>query len=287
MATEAATNSSKFPELAIKTTLGEINSVEARLPGTYPILPNTTLNTKYNVFPNLTDIVTDAPPLAYFGIGIWGFYNTGDRTQCKPYLPKPEELDLYEPIPFRCVPIDEDLSTAERNQYRMRVEKSIGGNRYWCYYLKKLEILDNSSQVIRIDPTTGLELPYEFSADYLYPKPTIAEDSGVQDGALTEVVVRKRARAVITGSEIYEAINVLYDGDLTMAKVSEWGLYSGIDHQVTGYDAAGVGFQYTESIYAQLNYKICNTGTGIQSAKYRGARIFTLGNGRALTIEDA
>lgn len=278
--------SKKFPELTVKTTIGEINSVESRVPGTYPIYPTTTLNTKYNVYPNLTDGILSAPPINCFGIGIRGFYNVGDQTQCKPYQPKPEECDLYYPIPFRIVPLDEDLSAAERNQYRMRVEKTINGNRYMCYYLKRLELLDHSAAVVRIDPTSGQELPYEFSSDFLNPTPTIAEDSGVLDGTVTETVVYKRLRATITGAEVYEAINVLFDGDLTMAKISEWGLYSSMDQVVVGYDAANVSFNYTEAIYSQLNYKLCNTGTGIQSAKYRGSRIFTIGNGRALTVED-
>ena len=274
--------SKKFPELAVKTAIGELNSIEAVLPGVYPLMPGTTLNTKYNVFPNTVDVVQSAPILQYFGIGINGFYNTGDRIQGKPYQPKAQELDLYEPIPFRCVPFDEDLSAAERNLYRMRVERKIHGNSYWCYYLKKLEVVDNSSKIVRIDPITGEESPYEFSSDYLYPKPVIPEDSGVQKGDLNDIVVVKRVRASITGAEIYEAINILYEGDLTMAKISEWGLYSGLEQQMAGYDYAGVSFQYTEAIYAQMCYKLCNTGTGINSAKYSGSRIFTLGNGQLL-----
>lgn len=274
--------SKKLPELTVKTAIGELNSIEAVLPGEYPILAGTTLNTKYNVFPNMVDVITKAPSLMYFGIGINGFYNTGDRIQGQPYQPKANELDLYEPIPFRCVPVDEDLTTAERNLYRMRVQKQIRGNNYWCYYLKRLEVVDNSASIVRVDPTTGLEAPYEFSSDYLYPKPVIPEDSGTQEGTLTEIVVTKKVRAAITGNEIYEVINTLYEGDLTMANISEWGLYSGLDQQVAGYDYAGVSFQYTEAIYAQMCYKLCNTGDGIHSARYQGARVFTFGNGKLL-----
>lgn len=274
--------SQKFPERAVKTAIGEINSVEYVIPGTYPLMPNTTINTKYNVYPNLNDGIKTAPTLKYFGIGINGFYNTGDKIQGSPYQPKAHELDLYEPIPFRCVPIDEDLSTAERAQYRMRVEQTFHGNRYWCYYLKCLEAVDNSAQIVRIDPVTGQESPYDFSSEYLYPKPVVPDVSGVIEGTVTEIVVTKRVRASLTGSEVYEAINVIYEGDLTMAKISEWGIYTGTDQLVQGYDALGLQFSYTEAIYTQLAYKLCNTGTGVHSVQWDGSRIFTFGNGKLI-----
>ena len=274
--------SQKLPERSIKTVMGEINSTEAQVPGTYPIHPETTINTLYNVFPNKNDIVQSAPPLQYFGIGINGFYNTGDKIQGTPYQPKAREAGLYQPIPFRCVPIDQDLSAAERTNYRMRVEQSFNGNRYWCYYLKKLEAVDNSTRVVRIDPVTGEEAPYEFSTDYLTPTPVKPSVSGEAEGDVTEIVVTKRVRAVVTGSEVYEAINVMFEGDLTYAKISEWGLFTGVDATVTGYDAAGASFNYTEAIYAQLAYKLCNTGSGVHSVSWDGSRIFVLGNARLL-----
>lgn len=277
-----ASTSQKFPERSVKTAIGEINSVEAIIPGTYPILPNTTLNAKYNVYPNLSDGITSPPTLKYFGIGIQGFYNTGDKIQGTPYQPKAHELDLYTPIPFRCVPVDEDLTTAERAQYRMRTEQTFHGNRYVCYYLKCLEAMDNSAQIDRIDPTTGNSQPYEFSSEYLYPKPTIPDVSGVLEGTVTEIVVTKRVRARLTGEEVYEAINVIYEGDLTYAKISEWGLYTGTDKVVQGYDYNGSQFNYTEAIYSQLAYKLCNTGSGVHSAQWDGTRIFTFGNGKLI-----
>lgn len=277
--------SSKFPELSVKTTMGDLNSVEAQILGTYPIHPETTLNTLYNVFPNQNSGIKTAPPIQYFGIGINGFYNTGDKTQCQPYQPYPEECNLYEPIPFRCVPIDEDLSAAERAPYRMRKEMTYHGSRYWCYFLKKLELIDNSTRIVRIDPVTGEEAPYEFNLKYLTPEPRKPETSGITESSQTEIVVTKRVRAVVTGAEVLEAINVIYQGDLTYAKISEWGLFSGVDAQVDGYDSAGVSFKYSEAIYAQMGYKLCNSGSGVHSVSHVNTRIFTLGNGRLLLAE--
>lgn len=274
--------SENFPERAMKTSIGDLNDAESRLLGTYPIDTNTTLNTLYNVFPNDNEGVVAAPSIMYFGIGIMGCYNTGDQNQQKPFQPRQYELNLYEPIPFRCVPIDQDLSTAERTLYRMRVERQFNGERYWCYYLKKLEVVDVSSKITRIDPITGEASPYEFSKEYLTPKPIKGDTSGTMEGSLTEIVVTKRVRAALVGSEVYEAINVIKNGDLTYASISEWGLFTGIDKQVTGFDVSGVSSPYTEAIYAQMSYKLCNTGTGVHSANQTMDRVFTFGNGKLI-----
>lgn len=276
-----ATASMKYPERAVKTVLAELNDLEDRISGSYPIFPESTLNHKYNKYNAITDIL-DAPGIAYFGIGINGFYNTGDRIQGTPYQPKSNEMDLYQPIPFRCVPIEEDLSTAERLNYRMRVQQTFGGQSYWCYYLKALNQIDNSVSIVRIDPTTGMEQPYEINPANLTPKPSETNVSGVTSGAITEVMVTKRVRAALSGAEVYEAINVIYEGDLTMALVSEWGLYTGVDRTVDGYDAAGVSFRYTEAIYTQLAYKLCNIGSVVNAASWDGNRIFTFGNGKLI-----
>lgn len=276
-----ATTNIKYPERAVKTVFAELNDLEDRISGTYPIYPDSTLNTKYNKYSALTDI-TDAPGMAYFGIGINGFYNTGDKIQGTPYQPKSNEMDLYQPIPFRCVPIDEDLTTAEMLQYRMRVQQTFNGAQYWCYYLKKLEFIDNSVNIVRIDPATGQEQAYEINSANLYPVPSTTDVSGVASGALTEVLCTKRVKAVLSGAEVYEAINVMFKGDLTYAKISEWGLYTGVDRTVDDYDAAGVSFRRTEAIYVQMSHKICNTGSVVNAVTWDGSRIFTFGNGKLI-----
>lgn len=276
-----ATASMKYPERAVKTVLAELNDLEDRLSGTYPIFPDSTLNTKYNTFNGITDI-TDAPGIKYFGIGINGFYNTGDRIQGTPYQPKSNEMDLYYPIPFRCVPIEEDLSTAERLVYRMRVQQTFGGQAYWCYYLKTLSHIDNSVSIVRVDPTTGVEQPYEINSANLTPKPSETNTSGVTSGAITEVMVTKRVKAALSGAEVYEAINAMFKGDLTMALISEWGLYTGEDRVVDGFDASGASLKYTEAIYAQLSYKLCNIGSVVNAASWDGNRVFTFGNGKLI-----
>lgn len=270
-----------LPELSVKTVLADYNDVEARVPGTYTLFPQTTLNTLYNTYPNITDI-TSPPTIGYFGLGIGGFFNIGDKTEASPYQPKKDDLGLYKPIPIRCVPIDEDLDTTTRSQYRMRVRQTFNGQQYWCYYLKKIEILDNTARIVRIDPITKKEIEYEMTQDQLTPKPTIPTTSGAQEGAITEVVVTKRVKCAWVGSEVYEGISAIYNGDLRYAKISEYGIFSGDDRIVEGYASDGTSFRYTESIYTQLQYHICNLGSVVPSADYNGTRIISLGSGSLL-----
>lgn len=270
-----------LPEVSVKTVLADYNDVESRVPGTYTLYPQTTLNTLYNVYPNITDI-TSPPPIAYFGLGIGGYYNTGDDNQCDPYIPKKTDFGLYKPIPIRCVPIDEDLDTTSRSQYRMRVRQTFNGQQYWCYYLKKIEIMDNTARIVRIDPVSKKEIEFEMSQDQLTPKPTIPTTSGTQEGYITEVVVTKRIRCNWVGSEVYEGISAMYNGDLRYAKISEYGIFSGEDRSVEGYASDGTSFRYTESIYTQLQYHICNVGSVVPSADYQGSRIISLGSGSTL-----
>lgn len=270
-----------LPELVAKTVLADYNDVEDRLPGTYEIFPQSTINTKYQVFNTITDIL-EPPPLAYFGLGIKGFYNTGDDNQSAPYPPNQDQFDLFQPIPFRCVPVDEDLDTATRNKYRMRVRQTFNGQSYWCYYLKCIEPVENSAKIVRIEPVTKQEIPYEMSTAQLTPKPQMPSTSGTQDGTITSVVVTKQVRCSWTGSEIYESVQAMFNGNLLNARISEYGLYSGVDRVVDGYDASGNTLRYTEAIYTQLAYKICNLGTVVPAATYDGTRIFTFGNGKLL-----
>lgn len=70
----------------------------------------------------------------YFMVGAGGRVVSG-----KPSLARNYETKLYEPIPFRCVPVSNDLSAEDRAQYRLRKVIQINGEDYVAYYAKKFE----------------------------------------------------------------------------------------------------------------------------------------------------
>jgi hypothetical protein len=57
----------------------------------------------------------------------------------KVFKAKNYETNLYRPLPFRFVPFSTDLSTMEREPYRLRKIVEINGNDYVGYYAKKFE----------------------------------------------------------------------------------------------------------------------------------------------------
>ena len=70
----------------------------------------------------------------------------------------------------------------------------------------------------------------------------------------------------VTGEEVAEAINVLYGGDFRLARVSEYGFYTGEDQLVSALDHESVAFDMTEAIYAQLATHRCTTGDDLSES---------------------
>lgn len=209
---------------------------------------NTTLNHKYSLFETL--IVGNLPKIQYFGIGINGCRYDEELNSLVPYIPNAMNMDLYQPIPFRCVPISNDLTEIERANYRMRVQQNIGGVEYYCYYLKLIEFTTPNTILTETDIKTGDETVITLDNAFLNPVPNELSSVGILD-VYKEGNAYVEGNLVITGVEVMEAITVFYNGDITKALISEIGLYSGQDKEVV------VDITYTESIYTQLAIHKC------------------------------
>jgi len=224
-----------------------------------PVAPfyqkTSTINSKRGILSQTEPV--SIPKFRYFGIGVKGFKNLNDAQSSAPFIPSSANLDLYQPIPFRCVPVDEDLSALERAQYRMRVPMVINGENYYGYYLKLLEILDAEVKIIQTDITTGVQTELEgFTVGNLNPVPTITTAEGAAV-ATSEISVSITANMQITGAEVHESVIAVFNGDLLKARISEIGIYSGEDLPAQN---DGQGGTYTEAIYTQLGYHYCNLG---------------------------
>lgn len=240
-----------------KTILGIERELTA-FAGITPVYDtSSTLNAKYNLFKS--SLPTSLPAVAYFGIGIGGCYNVSNSNLVQPYPVLQTNMDLYQPIPFRCVPQEQDLTAAERALYRMRVLQTINGSSYWCYYLKPIVFNQTALSVTTTDPTTGLETPYVLNYANLNPTPPVVSSSGTT-ASQTEINVSIASTLTVLGSEVTEAINVLYSGDMRYARISEFGMYSGQDQSVSASDGNGNTITYSEAILAQLNTQMTTSG---------------------------
>ena len=243
------------------TILGLVNQLTAQMNAVMTPMADTTINHKRNVYP--VTLPQNTPTLKYFGVGINGFYNINDSNLSQPYRPSEENMDLYTPIPFRCVPVADDLDAATRALYRMRTRETFGGDDYFCYWLKMITFPNPSIDVTRVDLLTGTETPYVFDNSNLNPIPDPNNGVDQVEEVTEKVVVSSEGVVEVTGAEIAEAIAIIYGGDFRYARISEYGFYTGEDQEVEMYDAVGTPFDDTEAIYAQLATHRCSTGVDV------------------------
>jgi len=218
---------------------------------------DTTLNYKYSLFNNIPP--EDSTTLKYFGIGVNGCRYVDEHNTLIPYVPEITDMDLYTPLPFRCVPITNDLTPVERANYRMRVLQNIKGVDYFCYYLKLIDITTPDVIFTETDLETGDETILTLDNANLNPSPNELVVVGVLDVS-KEGSAYVEGTITITGAEVLEAINIMYDGDITKANISEIGLYSGEDKEVTS------DITYNESMYTQLAVHKCFNNIDFSSA---------------------
>jgi len=268
-------------EYTVNTITGIMNRLmeETKIPlgltAASPLL-NTTLNAKYNI--EKLSLPVSYPGLRYAGIGISGCYNSNTGNLINTYVPSANNQDLYQPIPWRIRPLDEDLTALERAQYRMRVILTINNITYVAYYLKvltmpmgvNLKLVDVNNQV----------------SDYtiipnLTPVPVIPVGEPNTLGQ-NKVVAEVNAQIIITQEEIMEAVNVLFEGDNRYGRISEIGIYSGEDKiNVIGQAANAGTVTYTESIYTQLSIHRTSQGNGDLVSS---TQTITLGNGNLYLV---
>jgi hypothetical protein len=243
------------------TLLGLVNQLTAQMNASFTPMVTTTINHKRNVYP--ITLPASIPTLRYFGIGLQGYFNINDSTLSQAYVPSEENMDLYLPVPFRVVPVAEDLDTETRALYRMRTRETIGGQDYFCYWLKCISFPDPTVLVTRVDTVSGDITPYVFDNANLNPVPD--PDHSVEEiaDATEKIVVSTGGVVELTGAELAEAINVLYGGDFRRARVSEFGYYTGEDQVVEALDHESNPFDMTEAIYAQLATHRCSLGVDL------------------------
>lgn len=255
------------------TVFGMINEFTARMG--VPLNPNLacTLNTKYGIAPSVVPI--GLPTIKYVGIGNMGYYNVGDDGLANTYKPQPDNQDLYNPIPFRIRPLDEDLSAAERANYRMRTIQTIGGVQYVCYWLKAITFPSNAIETKYVN-TDNIESDYNIVPN-LTPTPIKVDDDddATADGK-PKVIVKITGEFIITAEEISEYVSVFHAGDARYGKVSEIGIYTGEDRIITGAATGGGTINYTEAIYTQLSLHRCSQGN---SDFTNTVQTITFGNG--------
>ena len=243
----------------VTTLLGSHLGLTSLLPVDFASNHECTLNNHLNIQANTVPSYT--PKLRYFGVGIKGCYNADDDILVSAYNPSRANMNLFTPIPIRCVPVDEDLTDSERALYRLRQRKTLAdGNEYFLYWLKCLTI-DSEIKFKRINPLTGAEEAYELDSSNLTPTPEKPSTDSTVTSSTSSIIAYGTASLEITADEILEYINVAFDGDTRYARISELGLFTGDDKTVTGTTGQDVSISYTEAVYTMLHSHLTWTGS--------------------------
>jgi len=248
-------------ERSVKTLLSTKRSLESLFNIAPSYQANLTLNSKHSVAQGETLNADEKPLIRYFGVGIGGIRNIGNNLS-EPNEVKPENLDLYTPIPFRIRTEDADLSPTERASYRMRARVTISGTNYIAYYLKVITLEDTAVTF----SYTNSGAVYDLEPSNLNPTPPATPGQGQIQGTATEIDAYLSATAIVTGEEISEAINIIYGGNSSYARISELGLYMGHDRSIAAVDHNSQPFNYIEAINVELATHKCTIGNDISNS---------------------
>lgn len=224
----------------------------------FTLLPNSTLNQKFNVQADEVPTSGVYPKLNCIAIGNGGetyevAANNFVLTTPVPHLAR--HASLYNHIPFVVRPVDDDLSPAERLLYRLRVPVNVGGANYFAYYLRVLDVATVTPSVENRNVSGDTITATPFVPDLSDLSPTRPVISNVNltnpDGdylASAAKITFTLNQAEITN--IREACQILY-GDPRYAVINEIGVTSGVDKIISGPLGAG-SVNYTESTLTQI-----------------------------------
>lgn len=229
-------------------------------PSTYTFPLAKTINQKRSILANT--LPQDIPKIQYVGVGVKGFRHLTDGVLSVPYIPKATNCDLYEPIPFRCRLLADDLTTLERQSYRMRTVQTINGQQYALYWLKVLDTSASTISMIQIDDQNQ-EVTLDPDVLDLNPVPPTTTVDQVIDSNTNRVSVRLGASVTVTNAEIIEYLNVIHpapESATLYAMISELGLYCGEDL------ADGGGTGVPEAVGVQLALHKCWLGSDLSQA---------------------
>ncbi len=222
------------------------------------IKPNSTLNQKFDLFPNEIFNTGETPTVKYLTIGNGGHtasMGVDGLPLINPVPHSPRHAALYNHLPFIIREVGEDLTPGERLLYRLRVPRTIDGVNYMCYYAKVLDMSMVEPKIELRNNTDGIITATDFTpslADLNPVKPVIPVNGNITSTgnylASTAKIEFVMNEAEIT--ELLNACNIIYGSD-NYAFISEIGLCSGVDRSLMG-NFGGPPSAYTEAVGVQI-----------------------------------
>lgn len=229
----------------------------------FNLVPNTTLNERFNVQAGVVPSSGQMPNMRYLAIGNRGHSTVvaddgSDETIPVPH--RPSDAGMYGQIPFVLREPGNDLTASQRAKYALRVQETHHGNTYFAYYLRRMDLAGVNAQLNYAEVNNGIvtTTPFTPSSDNLNPEPPVISNEGVVIGSDTMISASAVINVQLGADDIAEIINAhrVRTNSSRSPVISELALVSGVDREVTG-SAGGSGtFTYNEVIAAQINVHV-------------------------------
>lgn len=226
----------------------------------YVPLPNSTLNQKFNVYPEELPMNGEYPNVAYVAIGRRGA-KLGSSTSGDPIpvqVPhSPKHAALYEHMPWIVRRLEDDLSASQRKRFRMRVPfTGKDGNAYVGYYLMAIDMTNvkPTAELRHVENGKITSTVFEPDVGDLSPKQIVMDNVNIKNPNNDCLVSTAKLEVDLNATDIAEIINsfTVIDGDASGAVISEIAVVSGVD-RIMQTNISGAMGSYIECICAQVN----------------------------------
>jgi hypothetical protein len=259
-------------EAVIRTVYGTALQTAQLLGIPYSILPNTTLNERFNV--QASAILPDGqyPRLQYYSIGTGGMKvvsGINNRIKTEQVQHRSTDAACYDPFPFILREVNNDLMPSERLKYALRVQEVINGVTYIAYYLKRIDMAQVGINLESRNITNGFATTAVFSptSANLVPTPPSIQNSGANVILSDYVSCSALVDFVLTPQECEELIDaaVIKYGNEDYATISEIALCSGFDKVVQLADNSNFKEAIGVQVVSHINtfHSVPNTQDGI------------------------
>ena len=235
------------------TVIDEYNQLCKRIGVEPDLIPNTTLNEHLGIISGDQGVARADGVMRYLGFGNGGHdvIVNGGATGLSSKERLGQYQGLYNILPMAMKLVNSDFTPAEAANYRMRRLEVHNGVSYYAYYLRKLDTASLQPTIYLETTENGVvtTTPYVHGIDALV-HPDFTPASGSTSYRLIAELYLTLDLTANEVSEIQNACEILYGGT-GFSVVSELGLYSGVDTNITA-DLNGATVSLSELANAQL-----------------------------------
>ncbi len=242
----------------VRTAIASVTQTSQYIGKKLRKLPNSTLNQKLNIHPDIDIAESDIPVVKYVAIGNGGhnFIVGGNgRVKWRAVHHTVRHTALYNQLPFVLRRPNEDLTPEQRMRYRLRRLETHHGVTYVAYYLRVLDLsmTEVDLELRHVEDGVTVSTPYAPSLEDLNPVPPTLLTGQAVTTTGDYVASTAKIPFVMSAEDVQEFVNAvkIIEGDDGYAVISEMATVSGVDRAVLG-DFNGAQSSYTDAIYTQV-----------------------------------